>query len=49
MTEPLTLSQAEAEELHRFTRNDYISPNSYPALLKLLARIERALAVGRTV
>ena len=38
-TEPIVLSDDEAAELYRFTRNSYLSPNTYPALNKLLDRV----------
>jgi len=38
---PLVLSAAEAADLERFTRCSYISPTDYPALARLLARIDR--------
>jgi hypothetical protein len=39
--EVITLSDAEALELYRFTQLDYISVNTYPALLSLLNRVSR--------
>jgi len=38
-TEPVVLSDDEAVELYRFTRNMYLSQNAYPALNKLLWRV----------
>lgn len=40
----IVLSQQEAEELYRYTVNDYINPNLYPALMKLLARLSLRFA-----
>jgi len=36
----IVLTRAEVEELHRFTQYSYINPNEFPALLKLLNRVE---------
>jgi hypothetical protein len=36
---PILISDEEAIELDRFTRNDYISVKTYPALMKLLNRV----------
>jgi hypothetical protein len=38
-TKPIVLSDDEAAELYRFTRNSYVSPSAYPALMKLLTRV----------
>jgi hypothetical protein len=38
-TQLIVLSDDEAEELYRYTRNSYLSPNTYPALNKLLDRV----------
>lgn len=35
----LMLAQEEAEELYRYTRYDYINPNTYPALHRLVCRL----------
>lgn len=42
--EPIVLSEDEVAELYRFTRNDYVNPNTYPALTRLLARLEKRVA-----
>jgi hypothetical protein len=39
--EAVVLSEQEAAELYRYTKNDYISPNTYPHLCKLIARLDR--------
>lgn len=39
-TPSLALSDDEAMELHRFTINAYLDPNKYPALCKLIARVD---------
>jgi len=38
---PIVLSDDEARELQRFTRHDYISGRDYPALLRLLLRVDQ--------
>lgn len=35
----IIVSDEEADELYRFTLNDYINPNKWPALLRLLDRV----------
>lgn len=42
--QPIVLSLAEARELYRYTRNDYINVNTYPALIRLLDRVSKAVA-----
>lgn len=37
----LVLTVEEARELECFTRHDYINPNTYPALIKLIERVSR--------
>lgn len=37
----IMLSEAELEELYRFTEQSYISAKDFPALLQLLNRIAR--------
>ena len=39
-TPSLALSDDEAMELHRFTINAYLDPNKYPALCKLMVRVD---------
>ena len=39
----IVISYEEAVELYRFTRNDYINPNTYPALLRLIDRVSQYL------
>ena len=39
----LTMSRAEAEELYAFTLNQYLSPNTFPALRRLLDRVSQYL------
>jgi len=41
--EALMLSEAEALELYRFTKHDYISIRDYPELTRLIARISAYL------
>jgi hypothetical protein len=51
MTEPndqVVLSDEEAEELYRFTKNDYINRNNYPALMRLLVRVEKRVRWSTT-
>lgn len=43
MDKPIIVSEDEAIELYRFTKNDYINPNNYPALLRLLTRISKSV------
>lgn len=48
--QPIVLTDQEAEELYRFTRNDYINPNTYGALNTLLARVAKQIeAHGKTI
>lgn len=35
----IVLSPEEAEELYRFTRYEYLSPQTYPALQRLVGRL----------
>jgi hypothetical protein len=42
--EAFVLSQEEAEELYRYTRNDYVNPNNYPALHRLIGRLTMRFA-----
>jgi hypothetical protein len=44
---PLGLSDAEADELYRFTYDAYVDPNRWPALRKLLVRIDEHLGRDR--
>lgn len=37
--EPIVLTDEEAAELYRFTKDSYISPSAYPALSRLLDRV----------
>jgi hypothetical protein len=39
--EPIILAPEEVAELYRYTRNDYINPNTYPALMRLLDRVSK--------
>jgi len=41
--EGILLSDEEVAELYRYTRNDYISPNTYPHLMRLLDRVSKRM------
>lgn len=38
-SEPIELSEQEAKELYRKLVNDYLDPNTYPALTRLIGRL----------
>jgi hypothetical protein len=40
----IVLSDSEAEELYRYTRNDYINPNTYPVLYQFVSRLTARFA-----
>ena len=45
----IVLTDEEAAELYRFTRNAYINPNTHPALMRLIARVSQHVdALART-
>jgi len=47
--QPIVLTDEEAAELYRFTRNTYINPNTNPVLMRLIARVSQHVdALART-
>jgi hypothetical protein len=46
----MNITDAQAEELYRYMRNQYLDPNSWPALRQLLVEVDEHLDIrGRTL
>ena len=42
MSEPVTLTPEEVQELHRYLFSAFLDPNAYPALARLVVRVAKA-------